>query len=63
MEVHTVHDTEPFPGWDSGAGLQEGEKGEDINQKGLKGQRILSRGMTQSNEVQNDTSACCGTER
>lgn len=27
MEVHTVHDREPFPGWDSGTGLQQGERG------------------------------------
>lgn len=63
MEVHPVQDRTPFPVWDSGAGLQKEERREDRNQKGLKGQRrILSRAMTQSNELRNDTSACCGAE-
>lgn len=53
MEVHTVHNREPFPGWDSRLGL--GVCGECLcGQKpgGLKSQRrVLSKGVTQSNEV------------
>lgn len=49
MEVLTVHDRQPFSGWDSGLGF-----GGVCGQRpgGLKSQRmVLSRAMTQLDEV------------